>query len=194
VLSGGAFRPENITFTHDPPASLEVHRRVLGPAIDFSQEANCMVCRASDLDMPIPAADPALNREVKRWLDMQLANLRDDPAREAREIVRMLLPSGLCTADRVARHFGVHQRTLNRHLAAGGESVKEIINGVRVELAQEYLTNSKRKLYEVAELLGFSSAGAFSRWFLDQFGRTASDWAASYRAGKATAGPGPHDK
>jgi hypothetical protein len=39
-----------------------------------------------------PAADPTLNREVKRWLDMQLANLRDEPAQRARQIVRMLLP------------------------------------------------------------------------------------------------------
>ena len=189
VLSGGTFRPEGITFTHERPASLEVHRRVLGTTVEFSQECNAMICRSGDLDMPIPAADPALNREVKRWLDMQLANLRDDPAQQAREIVRMLLPSGLCSADRVAKHFGMHQRTLNRHLAAGGESVKAIINGVRAELAQEYLTNRNRKLYEISDLLGFSSPGAFSRWFCEQFGRTPSDWAANYRESQTAAEP-----
>jgi AraC-like DNA-binding protein len=41
-------------------------------------------------------------------------------------------------------------------------------------------------LYEVAELLGFSSAGDFSRWFRSQFGKTPSDWAAAYRESKAT--------
>ena len=97
MLSRDAFRPESITFTHEPPASLEVHRRVLG-SDRFSQEDNAIICR-SDLDMPIPAADPALNREVKRWLDVQLANLRDEPAQQA-QIVRMLLPSGLCSVDR----------------------------------------------------------------------------------------------
>ena len=185
VLSRDTFRPVSISFTHERPASLEVHRRVLGTTIDFSQECNAMVCRSRDLDMPIPAADPALNREVKRWLDMQLANLRDEPAQQARQIVRMLLPSGLCSVDRVAQHLGMHRRTLNRHLAAEGESVTTIINAVRAELAQEYLANSKRKLYEVADLLGFSSAGDFSRWFRDQFGKTPSDWAAHYRESKA---------
>ena len=97
----------------------------------------------------------------------------------------MLLPSGLCSVDRVAQHLGMHRRTLNRHLATEGESVKSIINAVRAELAQEYLANSKRKLYEVADLLGFSSAGAFSRWFRSQFGKTPSDWAAHYRESKA---------
>ena len=193
VLSCDTFRPVKICFTHERPASLEVHRRVLGTAVAFSQECNAMVCRARDLDAPIPAADPSLNREVKRLLDMQLANLRDEaPAQRARQIVRMLLPSGLCSVDRVAQHLDMHRRTLNRHLAAEGESVTTIINAVRAELAEEYLANSKRKLYEVAELLGFSSAGDFSRWFRGQFGRTPSDWAAHYRQSKATARPVSH--
>jgi AraC-like DNA-binding protein len=192
VLSCNTFRPESISFTHERPARLEVHRRVLGAAIEFSQECNAMVCLGRDLNMPIPAADPTLNREVKQWLDMQLANLRDEPAQRARQIVRMLLPSGLCSVDRVAQHLGMHRRTLNRHLVAEGQSVTTIINAVRGELAEEYLANRKRKLYEVAELLGFSSAGDFSRWFRSQFGRTPSDWAAHYRESKAATGPISH--
>ena len=187
VLSRDTFRPARITFTHERPASLAVHRRVLRTAIDFSQECNAIVCRSRDLDMPIPAADATLNREVRRLLDMQLANLPDDPARRARQIVRMLLPSGLCSVDRVAQHLGIHRRTLTRQLAAEGESVTTIINAVRAELAEDYLANRKRKLYEVAELLGFSSAAHFSRWFRGQVGRTPSEWAANYRESKAAA-------
>lgn len=192
VLSGNAFQPVRISFTHEPPAQLEVHRRVLGTAIAFSQEHNAIACRTRDMDMPIPAADPALNREVKRWMDAQLANLRDEPTQRARQIVKMLLPSGLCSVDRVAQHLGMHRRTLNRHLAAEGESVTTIVNAVRAELAEEYLANSKRRLYEVAELLGFATAGDFSRWFRARFGRTPSDWAAHYRASKAADRPIPH--
>lgn len=192
MLTRNTFRPVRISFTHERPASLDVHHRVLGTAIEFSQEFNAIVCRGRDLDMPIPAADPALHREVKRSLDMQLANFRDEPAQRARQIVKMLLPSGLCSVDGVAKHLGMHRRTLNRHLAAEGESVTTIITAVRAELAEEYLANSKRKLYEVAELLGFSSAGDFSRWFRSQFGKTPSDWAAHYRESKATTKPTLH--
>jgi AraC-like DNA-binding protein len=123
---------------------------------------------------------------------MQLANVRDEPAQRARQIVRMLLPSGLCSVDRVAQHLGMHRRNLNRHLAAEGESVTTIINAVRAALAEEYMANSRRRLYEVAELLGFSSAGDFSRWFRSQFGRTPSDWAAHHGERKAAAGPISH--
>ena len=129
---------------------------MLGPAVHFSQECNAIVCRGRDLDLPIPAADPALNREVKRWLDLQLANLREEPAQQVREIIAMLLPSGLCSVERVAKQLGMHRRTFSRHMAAEGESYETIFNAVRAELAQEYLANSKRKLQEVADLLGFS--------------------------------------
>jgi AraC-like DNA-binding protein len=192
VLGCNSFRPERISFTHERPASLDVHRRVLGTAIDFSQDCNAMVCLGRDLDMPIPAADRKLNREVKQLLDVQLDNFPDEPAQRARQIVRVLLPSGLCSVDRVARRLGMHRRTLNRQLAAEGESVTTIINSVRAELSEEYLANSKRRLYEVAELLGFSSACHFSRWFRGQFGKTPSDWAAHYRESTAAARPISH--
>ena len=188
VLSGDNFRPVRICFTHDRPASLEVHRRVLGTGIKFSQECNAIVCRGRDLDRPISAADPKLNREVKRWLNMQLANLPDEPAQRARQIVKMLLPSGLCSVDRVAQHLGMHRRTLNRHLAAEGRAVSQ-------RSSMPYVLNSPRSIWptanasciEVADLLGFSSAGDFSRWFRGQFGRTPSDWAAHYRKSRAAA-------
>jgi AraC-like DNA-binding protein len=192
VLSCNTFRPVRIYFTHERPASPEVHRRVLATAIEFSQECNVIVCRGRDLDMPIPAADPTLSREVRRWLDMQLANFPEEPPQRVRQIVKVLLPSGLCSADRVAQHLGMHRRMLHRELAAEGESVTTIINAVRAELAEQYLANRKRKLYDVAELLGFSSAAAFSRWFRDQFGRTPSDWTAHYRERNAAARPVEH--
>ena len=185
VLSCNAFRPVSISFTHERPPNLEVHRRVLGETIDFSQECNAIVCRDRDLDVPIPAADPALMLVVRRWLDMQLANVRDELAQQVREIIRMLLPSGLCSLDQVARHLGMHHRALQRRLVAEGESFVTISNVVRAELAQEYLANRNRKLVEVADLLGFSSAGAFSRWFRDQFGKTPSDWAAHYHESRS---------
>jgi AraC-like DNA-binding protein len=187
-LSGQSFRPVRVSFTHERPANLEIHHRVLGTAVEFSQAFNAIVCRARDLDAAIPAADPTLHREVKRSLDLQLANLRDEPAQQVRQVVRMLLPGGLCSVDGVAQHLGVHRRTLNRHLAAEGQSVTTIINAVRAELAEEYLANSKRRLYEVAELLGFSSAGDFSRWFRGQFGKTPSGWVTAYRESQAAPG------
>lgn len=182
ALAHDAFKPVNICFSHERPAKLEVHRRVLGTAIDFGQEFNGIVCRARDVDLPIVAAIPKLNREVKRWLDMQLTELNDEPLDRARQVIRALLPTGTCSVDRIAQHLGLHRRTLNRRLAEVGESGLSVVNAVRVELAEEYLLTSKRKLYEIAGLVGFSSGADFSRWFRHQFGISPSEWAVQHRA------------
>ncbi|WP_019447334.1 AraC family transcriptional regulator [Cupriavidus sp. BIS7] len=191
VLTQNTFRPVSISFTHEAPSNLDVHRRVLGTAVEFSKEFNAIVCRSRELDLPIPAATPELSREVKRLLDVQLARLEeDDLTQRAREVVKMLLPTGLCSVERISQHLGINRRTLNRHLASSDESATTIVNAVRLELAEEYLANSRRKLYEVAELLGFSTAGDFSRWFRREFGKTPSDWAGDYRQEMATSRPG----
>ncbi|MCY1173740.1 Helix-turn-helix domain protein [compost metagenome] len=76
----------------------------------------------------------------------------------------------------------MHRRTLNRRLAEVGETGLSVVNAVRVELAEEYLLSSKRKLYEIAGLVGFSSGADFSRWFRHQFGMSPSEWAIQHRS------------
>ena len=47
------------------------------------------------------------------------------------------------------------------------------MNDIRKQLALRYVLESKRSLTEVAELLGFTAASSFSRWYLLQFGCSA---------------------
>ena len=46
---------------------------------------------------------------------------------------------------------------------------------VKKELACRYLEDPQRRLTDVAELLGFSTLSAFSRWYRTSFGRSARD-------------------
>jgi AraC-like DNA-binding protein len=41
-----------------------------------------------------------------------------------------------------------------------------------------YLEDPNRPLYLIAEMLGFSALSAFSRWFQDRYGCSASRWRA----------------
>jgi AraC-like DNA-binding protein len=181
MLTRDAFRPVRISFRHERPQSLEIHRRVLRAPLEFGREFNAITCRNRDLDIPVPAADPKLNQEAKRWLDMQLADLSAEPVDRARHVIKILLPTGSCTVERVAQHLGMHRRTLNRHLAVAGESVTSVVNTVRAELAEDYLSDGRRKLYDVAELLGFASGADFTRWFRSRYGVPPSEWATRRR-------------
>jgi AraC-like DNA-binding protein len=63
----------------------------------------------------------------------------------------------------VSERLGVSQRTLARRLADDGVTFKNLVDDVRKERAQEYLKGGRHSLEEIAALLGFADASAFSR-------------------------------
>lgn len=163
VLLGAPWRPRLVCFTHAAPRSLAVHRRVLGPAVEFGHEFNGIVCNAADLDAPNPAADPVMARYSQRLLQPTLGHDASTSTR-VRQLVVLLLPRGLCGVDVVAQHLGVDRRTVHRKLAAEGTTFSALVDAVRRDLAARYVEGSDRPLTEVAAQLGFSAPSAFARW------------------------------
>jgi AraC-like DNA-binding protein len=62
-------------------------------------------------------------------------------------------------------------RTLQRMLDADGTSFSRLLNQVRMQLATQYLTNPRMRVTDIAEMLGYSSIGAFTRWHAQVFGK-----------------------
>ena len=154
------------------PKSLTVHRRVFGAAVEFGHEFNGIVCDAADLEAPNPGADPVMARYSNKLL--QPALKRDASMRtRVRQLVVLLLPHGLCCVEVVAQHLGVDRRTVHRQLDAEGTSFSALLQDERRELARRYVEGTARPMIEVAALLGFSSASAFSRWYRCSFGASA---------------------
>ncbi len=178
---GPNWRPRRVCFAHDAPADRSVHERIFGRNVEFGHDFNGIVCSRRDLEVPNPDADPELAKLARQLLDSDPANRSPDMSTRVREIVVMLLGTGMCTIDRAARHLGVDRRTIHRRLAREGATFSGLVESVRRELAERYVGDRNRKLAEVAALLGFSVPSAFSRWYKRQFGGTA----ARQRMGKA---------
>jgi AraC-like DNA-binding protein len=188
-LVGEGWRPQEVRFTHPAPARLDVHRRVFGVTPLFEQDFLALVIDRADLDAPIAQADPAMARQLVRYLEQIAAGRGTSLGDKVREMIVILMPSGGCTVERVARRLAMDRRTLHRHLVAEGLTFSELMNAARREAAEALLARSDRPFQSVAELVGFSSLSAFAHWFRRQFGRTASD----YRASMAGQGRAPVD-
>ncbi|THD59925.1 AraC family transcriptional regulator [Phenylobacterium sp.] len=186
-LLGEAWRPQEICLAHAAPPYLSAYRRVYGMAPRFNQDFNGLVIARADLDRPITNADPALARQMVRYIEEMAASRSSSFGDKVREIILMLLPNGDCTVDRVAQRLAMDRRTLHRRLAAEGETFSGLLNAARRETAEALLTRSGRSFRNVAELAGFSSLSAFAHWFRRQFGCTASDYRARGAGGLATA-------
>ena len=91
-----------------------------------------------------------------------------------RRLAAGLLPSGRCSLEHVAALLGLQGRTLQRQLAEEGVQFTELLHELRLELATRYLAEGRRPLTQVAQLLGFASISAFSRWYSNRTGTSPS--------------------
>jgi len=165
-----------VWLSHSAPKDMTTHLRVFGPRVEFGRDFNAIICTARDLDTPLPAADPVMARHVKQYLKPLLARVNATVSDNVRQLVYELLPSGRCSVKRIALSIGVDRRMLHRHLARDGETFSSIVDTARADLARRYVKDRGRSLSEVAYLLGFSGASAFSRWFRERFGHSPTSW------------------
>jgi AraC-like DNA-binding protein len=175
------WRPQAVCFTHAAPRSSDAHRKFFGTTVRFNQDFNGLICASRDLDAPVPAADAAMAKHVKAYLDTFASRRHSEMASSVRECIYTMLPSGLCSASSIARRLGVDRKTMHRHLKQEGETYSTVLDAVRSELVTRHIANESRSLTALAELLGFSQLSAFSRWFRRSFGCSVSQW----RAGQA---------
>ena len=172
-LIGRDWQPQRVYFEHAAPQDGRMHARMFGLRVAFNQEFNGIVCTKADLDTRNEFADPAMIRYAQKLLDfappMHEADILDD----VRRTILLLLPSGRCTIEQVSEHMGVMPRTIQRRLTEHGQTFSCAMNDIRQQLALRYVLESKRSLTEIAELLGFTAASSFSRWYQNQFGCSA---------------------
>jgi AraC-like DNA-binding protein len=185
MFLGDGWKPR-VCFAHCAPPNCESHRRVFGTRVEFNRDFSGIVCRSTDLDAPIAAADPAMARYAQQYVD-SIARAEETFSDRVRDLVLKMLSSGNCRMDRIAQHLGLDRRTVHRRLAEERTSFSAIVDAARIELVNRYIENRERPSCAVAEMLGFSDASAFSRWFKRRFGCSVSAWRAiNLTKGKAS--------
>lgn len=174
-LIGHQWTPSRVCFRHAAAGDTATHRRLFGCRVEFEHDFHGIVFPARELDTPISMSDRMLAQYAHRYLNAIVRHRDASPAEKVRELVKLWLPSGNCTADKVARGLGVDRRSVHRYLAHQGETFTSVVTEVRADLACQLL-QGHRPLSEIAELVGFSGAAAFSRWFKQAFRCSPTQW------------------
>jgi AraC-like DNA-binding protein len=185
---GPTWRPLSVCFSHAAPARLDTHARLLGERLHFEHAFTGLVLYGRDLDAPNAAA----HRDARAGADEALRSLpapKGATTSRVRELVEVLLPTGRCSADEVARAMGLDRRTLHRRLARADETFSSIVDSTRAGLAERYLANERYSMTEISELLGFAAPSAFTRWFRHHFHDSPTQWR-TRRSGLAAADSG----
>ncbi|MDV7354640.1 AraC family transcriptional regulator [Rhodococcus oxybenzonivorans] len=175
---GNQWNPAYICFTHDAPATRIRHPKTLGKSIQFGDKFNGFVFLASDLDLPNRLFDTLFQSFAKEYIDTIASPRPVDDLDRVRELIETTLPTGRCSLQHVAKTLGVNRVTVYRLLTRSNTSFSAMVNSIRADLAQRYVTQHTRSLTDIAGLLGFSELSAFSRWFRSEFGSSPTVWRA----------------
>ena len=181
AVLGTHWQPYSVNFTHQAPENVQLHRRLFGCKLEFGSEFNGIVCSNTNLDIANPQADPAMARYAQRYLD-SLQNV-DGPSLlfDVRKVIYLLLPMGRATIEQIAQTQGMNVRTLQRRLKEDNCTFNDLINDVRRDLVVRYLDNPAYSLGRVADMLGYSMASSFTRWFISQFGMPPAVWRSTHK-------------
>lgn len=101
---------------------------------------------------------------------------RKDLVEECSAYIKMHYETCL-TVSEIAAHIGTSVSYLSRIFKeTTGNKIIATINAKKLQKAKEYLEQTDKKIYEIAELLGFENVTYFSHFFKKQTGIAPKDW------------------
>ncbi|MCY1337697.1 HTH-type transcriptional activator RhaS [compost metagenome] len=172
--------PQEVWFEHAQPAGTQLaeYEAVFGCPVKFAQSANALLVPLEYLAVPLRQADANLLRTLEEHALTLMAGLNDDEPlpQRVKTALRLLLKDGLPRKERVAERFNMTVRTLQRHLQLAGTSYQEILDELRQELAEHYLTRSDLAVQDIAQYLGFTESRSFHRSFKGWTGMTPGEF------------------
>jgi AraC-like DNA-binding protein len=179
TLCGPDWKPVEIQFAHRKPENVAPFRRYFRAPLTFDAEQNAVVFAADWLKRSLPGADAGVHRLLQRQIDALEVRHGDDFPEQVRSVLRSALVTGQAKADQVAALFSMHARTLNRRLNAFGTGFRELVDEGRFEIARQMLEDSAMPVSQIAAMLDYADASAFTRAFRRWSGTTPARWRAT---------------
>ncbi|GAA5316710.1 MAG: AraC family transcriptional regulator [Candidatus Pelagadaptatus aseana] len=175
---GEGWNPMAVYFVHKEPENLESFSEIFRCPLYFNQEFYGVAIENMALQAVQPKADKSKRVSLLQHLEQmqQQVSANEKYANLVGYLIHVLLPNGGCSEDNVAKLLQMNKRTLQRRLLDEDTSYKTILNSIRMDLARQYLLETKISLTNMASYLGYSELSAFSRFFRSQQGCSPMDY------------------
>ncbi len=166
-MSRGKVNPVYVSFMHKQISDLNEYSRFLGITPVFEADMNTVYFERKFENLENSSADERLYYIVKK----HLADLTSESAAPTnlidavKDIIRVKLMGKTPSLATVSKSLAMQARTLQRRLEELDISFSEIIQEVRLEEADRYLTETAMEVKEISYFLGFSDPSAFIKAF-----------------------------
>ena len=175
-LCGPDWRPIEVRFAHREPAQLQPFRNIFRTTLRFDAPEYALCFSSAWLQRPVAQADPMLRRVLQKEMESIEARHEADFPEQVRSVLRSALLTGNGRSDKLAALFSIHSSTLARRLERHGIGFRELVDECRFEVAREMLAHSASDISQIAEMLDYADATAFTRAFKRWSGTTPARW------------------
>ena len=163
---GKFISPTLLCFEFARPANDREYLDVFNASAEFDAPCNRIGFPIEISSLPTAISDNGLLGTLKRYgNELRAKILSQDPTiRQTREaVIDALATRHTPSIARAADQMHLSVRTLQRQLRLAGASFQAILDEVRQDLADRYLADDRKSLFEIAYLLGYSNPTAFVR-------------------------------
>lgn len=167
-LTGLALRPLAVAIAHPRSEGLHEFSSYFGCTPAFHAAYDAVVFPEACRNLPVGGADSHLCDILVRYCEETLRSRRRTRASfrpKVENAIAPLLPHGRPKARLIAEKLHMSPRTLARRLADEGLSFASVLEDMRRALATRYLKDPGLSISEIAWLLGYEEAGAFTHAF-----------------------------
>lgn len=171
-----------VRLPHPAPREAQVLREYeefFGCPVQFQQDETALLLAPDALGQTLTLADAELHRRLEEHASLLLSKRTGSVALvdQVRSAVRGQLARGRApTREEIAGALGMSGRTLHRRLLEDASSYREILDDIRLQLAQDYLRDSPLTVEAIAQRLGFQESQSFIRWFRPLAGATPGEF------------------
>jgi AraC-like DNA-binding protein len=167
-LTGIRLVPSRVRLAHCRAAKNREFVKFLGIKPEYGAAADEVLFHNQARSLSLIVADPYLNKLLIGYAESALKRVPRERYSFRAMVENFIIPSlphGGVRADVVATNLGMSQRTFARRLSAEGSNFSQVMERLRSELAQRYLTDKQLTISEIAWLLGYRDLAAFSHAF-----------------------------
>lgn len=175
-LLGDEMPFDRLCVRHPPPAHAAAYADYFRIPVVFAAADYALEYPRVWLDRPLPGGYATLHDQARQRVERRLGAL-PRRGRCIAEVERLCLAEPALLAGGVAvvaRHLGLHPRTLQRRLLAESEHFAALQARLRCRLAMQWLADPHCDVETVSERLGFSDRRSFTRAFTRWAGETPS--------------------
>ncbi|ARU89019.1 AraC family transcriptional regulator [Pseudomonas sp. M30-35] len=176
LLFGPSFAAQTVLLSGISPLPQARYRRYFKTSVYDAQPVNAFVLTAAQLHHRIEQQDPSLHRAMVQYLSHIGAQKSTSLLEQVNRLIFRLLPTNRCRLVIIAAQLGLHPRLLQRRLAEEGCRFDELVEQVRRNRAEHYLSERHMPMSQVAGLLGYSEQSVFNRSCKRWFGVTPGEY------------------